>query len=426
MSAGGLSYSGLTNYGKATLPSAESWNTNMHILRDPPKGISTRKIDKVGETSSITQMIDDSGNRACEAIQVFARGINPSVSVSYGNHGNNGGQSQAGHLAGLNTGMCSTQAKLPYRILNGGAFRPPVKRQEELLPLSRQPRVWTSAFSQPGFADFSRKLRDCATADHTKEVHDALIQSEVRPTVTYNIQNPLSAPYETKYSIQPVIKNSVQSGIRPMDITEQNVLEPVKEIYANPLHVNVHVNANDPTKYVNNSNFDSSNYIQDSNPHAVVSNASSNINHTSIENILDLSDLPVYDSLPVISHTAPHSSGDGSNYIHADMQLSKKLPEYTMATNRNDRNVYHQQRSENVLDLGRNIPKSNFHTTSIERDQSDPGSRTVQLIPKIQPGGYAIPGTVPSHSRVKDVPMIYESEKARISRLVNESMQDRY
>ena len=43
MSAGGLSYSGITNYGKATLPSVDSWGTNMNILKDPPKSITTRK-----------------------------------------------------------------------------------------------------------------------------------------------------------------------------------------------------------------------------------------------------------------------------------------------------------------------------------------------------------------------------------------------
>ena len=87
-----ISYSGLTNYGKATLPSVESWGTNMNILRDPPKSIMTRRIDKVGETSSITELIDGSGNRNCEAISLYARGINPFVSVDYGNAGNNGGQ----------------------------------------------------------------------------------------------------------------------------------------------------------------------------------------------------------------------------------------------------------------------------------------------------------------------------------------------
>ena len=71
MSAGGLSYSGLIGHGKVTLPSVSTWGTNMNILRDPPKSVYTRKIDRVGQTSSITEMIDESGDRACEAIRVF-------------------------------------------------------------------------------------------------------------------------------------------------------------------------------------------------------------------------------------------------------------------------------------------------------------------------------------------------------------------
>ena len=58
-----LSYSGIVNYGKVTLPSVESWGTNMNILKDPPKSVHTRKIDKVGETSAITTSIDESGDR---------------------------------------------------------------------------------------------------------------------------------------------------------------------------------------------------------------------------------------------------------------------------------------------------------------------------------------------------------------------------
>ena len=79
-----LSYSGIVNYGKVTLPSVESWGTNMNILKDPPKSVHTRKIDKVGETSAITTSIDESGDRFCEAINYYARGQNPMVSVSYG------------------------------------------------------------------------------------------------------------------------------------------------------------------------------------------------------------------------------------------------------------------------------------------------------------------------------------------------------
>ena len=139
-SAGGLSYSGLTNFGRVTLPSVETWGTNMNILRDPPKSIVTRKIDKVGEDSAITEMIDESGNRACEAINVYARGVNPMVSVSYSNYGNNGGGGMAGSLTGLSDSFTrlsgavnGAQASLPYKPMNGGAFRPPVRTQEETI-----------------------------------------------------------------------------------------------------------------------------------------------------------------------------------------------------------------------------------------------------------------------------------------------------
>ena len=74
MSAGGISYKGIIGHGggRLTLPSVESWSQNMNILRDPPKGISTRKKDRLGQTSEIAKMIDDSGDRACENIKVYA------------------------------------------------------------------------------------------------------------------------------------------------------------------------------------------------------------------------------------------------------------------------------------------------------------------------------------------------------------------
>ena len=90
MSAGGISYSAIVNSGKITLPSVEAGLGSMNMLRDPPKSIHTSRNDRVGQTSSITEMVDESQNRACEAINVYARGVNPSVSVSYSNYGNNG------------------------------------------------------------------------------------------------------------------------------------------------------------------------------------------------------------------------------------------------------------------------------------------------------------------------------------------------
>ena len=62
-----------------TLPSVEQWGTNANILRDPPKAIFTRRIDKVGQNTDITELVDSSGDRACEGISLYARGVNPMV-----------------------------------------------------------------------------------------------------------------------------------------------------------------------------------------------------------------------------------------------------------------------------------------------------------------------------------------------------------
>jgi len=243
MSAGGLSYSGLINYGVVTLPSVDSWGTNMNILRNPSSSIMTRKIDKVGQDSSITAMVDNSTDRSCEAISVYARGVNPSVSVSYSNGGSNGG-GLSGNLPGLNGR--GTQASLPYPVIKDGAFRPPILNQALTLPLSRLPRVWTSQFSNPGFADYTKKLRDCGTAETTREVKNETLTAAIRPTTTYNMG--LSAIPEnqniTNTIKNNIIHNSANSGIRTIDLTQQYVGNPTGEINSNTMHVFGQTNLN--------------------------------------------------------------------------------------------------------------------------------------------------------------------------------------
>ena len=385
MSAGGISYSGIVNHGKITLPSVEAGLGSMNILRDPPKSYHTRRINKVGETSSLTEMIDDSSNRVCEAINVYARGVNPSVSVSYSNEGNNGGQ----HSGGIQIGG-QVSARLPYTIMRDGVFRPPVDRQENLLPLSRLPRVWTSAFSKPGFADFSRKMRVCGTAAETKEVNTKSLNACVRPTAVYKIEAPLIEPFEVKNVIQPVINTSASSGIRSMDVTHRTNSNPTKEVFINPLHAHAHANHTSNERYVNNNEFNterylqdvrvhpvssniSSNqyntdtneldalpYLQDSNSHSVVSNISSirrgnegvseldalpylqdinktsavsnissnNNNQTSLDQILDLGDIPVHLQINNISANAPISGVEQTKHFHDDLELTRSLPGY--------------------------------------------------------------------------------------------------
>lgn len=140
-----LSYSSLKTTGKVTLPSVEMWGTNMNILRDPPKSIYTRRIDKVSDTQQITLQEADSNDRRLENINVYARNVNPMVGVSYNNYGNGGGNNRT-----------NQQASLPYKIEN---VRPPLLSQYDLQPLSRLPRDWFYTFSNPEFPQIFDNLQ---------------------------------------------------------------------------------------------------------------------------------------------------------------------------------------------------------------------------------------------------------------------------
>src|SRR5574343_586288 len=169
-----ISYSGLTSYGKVTLPSVELWNGNFNIVKNPPSGIHTRRITKVGENNDLLDMNDDSGSRINEAINVYARGNNPMVSVQYSNHGNTGSglMGVSGGSGGESGGIFSTGGggMLPYRIMNEGAFRPPILRQEDLLPLSRLPRSCTSITSKRCRVDQTKRIEP-DVVEYFREVH---------------------------------------------------------------------------------------------------------------------------------------------------------------------------------------------------------------------------------------------------------------
>ena len=449
MSAGGLSYSGLVNYGVATLPSVDSWGTDMNILRDPPKSITTRKIDFVGQDSSITEMIDQSGNRACEAIQVYARGVNPMVSVSYNNYGNNGGQGQAGSLTGLgvlNSGTLgvggdgitlgtagavggNTYASLPYKIMSGGAFRPPVKTQAELLPLSRLPRVWTEAYTQPGFVDFSRKLRGPIIAECAKEIQHP-IKASIRPTAVYKINKPIHPDIKVEYVIQNPIKIQGVSGMRTMDITNQVVKKPQAPIIDENMHVIANSNLVDARQYIQNNNLmDTSKYIQDNtNPQNVFSNLSSNVHSTSIEDILDMPQMPIKD-ITTINHTASCSGNEKIDYIHKNIELDRSLPEYNITSNVSNNNMRITNQHEYQMELGRNIPSTSF-TSNIGGmgDINNSRSTVKTLKPTISGSNmesFEGRGGIPSIQRQQQ-PTISESQKARTSRIVMDSMQGRF
>lgn len=177
-----FSSSVLRTKAKYTLPSNEGWLDTSLITKDPPKSIHTRRIIKVGENNDILDMREDSGERTAECISAYPKGVNPMVDVQYALYGNNGGTK-------------GSSGKHPFRILDNGAFRPPILRQEDLLPLSRMPRKCTSIPASFIFSD-KRSLN-----------HE---------TIEY---------FETKKFIKDLVSQSTESqqSFRKDDISDMNV-----------------------------------------------------------------------------------------------------------------------------------------------------------------------------------------------------------
>lgn len=182
----GLS-SSLRTHAKVTTPSVGGWNTNMGIIKDPPKSIHTRRIDKVSDTQQVTKMIADSAeSRLCENIKTYARGVDPFGGGYISNRG--GGGNYAGLTSDNPPGCSTSNPKLPYRVMREGAFRPPILTQEDLLPLSRMPRKATSAKTNIDFRNFTTRLFDYSKK--RREGDRTLLKGSIRPTVSYMIKNP--------------------------------------------------------------------------------------------------------------------------------------------------------------------------------------------------------------------------------------------
>lgn len=403
MSAGGLSYHGVIGHtSKATLPSVETWGNNMNILRDPPKSITTRKIDKVGQTSEITQMIQESGDRSCEAIMTYARGVNPMVAVSYSNYGTNGGQRVNGQLTGGNVtcrgqGNSGTQAFLPYRIMNGGAFRPPARTQRELLPLSRLPRAWTSSFTQPGFTDYSKKAMCPSSAEKTAGVKadSEMLHACGRPTATYKIETPISEPFEVRY----VIKNPTQveafSGVKSQAQIQVSVGDATQQIIGTPLHAKADMNMGGShiQKDIDLSHLDTERYTHDALHAEAPSNRSKNIQITPIDKLFTVDTSGMIKNQMNISHTTHQTGYTKYNYIHEDPDLERRLPYHEARTNSGNRNVYKRvvddQVQERKYTQNRPMTVATTNLGARGRQVIDTiTNRNYNLKPTVNPGGY--------------------------------------
>jgi len=427
-----VTYSGIVGFGsgKVTLPSVDTWGSNMEIQRDPPKAIYTRKIDKVGETSEITQMIQESGDRFGEAVMVYARGVNPMVGVSYDNNGNNGGQRSGGALsAGMvaGGGNSGKQSFLPYRVMNAGAFRPPILDQRDLLPLSRLPRVWTSAYTQPGFADFSKKAMFPGSDLDTQGVRKPTdtLKAYARPTAVYQLQTPVVEPFEVKYVIKNPLHVSGFSGIDPHAKFNGQLGDPSKQIVDEPLRPEVHLNYSGQ-KVDGEATLDTEKYTHTPLQGEYSSNASRNIQSTSIEELYRMDTADKTKEQLKISYTAPQSSYDKVEYMHQDLELERRLPEHQARTNtgRNDRyqNPHQDSSSERIYTANRPSPSITTNVGGYQRTEDM--NREYHLRPTINPGSFEGTQSKPQVYQENQI-QPFDTQKVDMRKRIYDMQQDR-
>jgi len=293
-----------------TLPSVEEWGTNTNILRDPPKSITTRRIDKVGQNTDITQLLDDSGDRINEGINVYSRGINPMVSVSYSNVSNNAGIS--GNITSISN---QTQARAPYPVFEGGAFRPPVYTQRDLLPLSRLPRTWFGTLTTPGFVDFSKTIQK---PNDYRAVKDALNVFCVEPNKTAIIDKPLVENFKMLNSINDKhITLDVNAGINSNYVSSYTRENADMQKGINENNMNVFAQSNmtkDISHNLEGINFNDQKYIQDVLHSEAFANKSSS-HFQNLDNINMNTDRYLQDNV-LVQNTFANKSGQNTQNLN--------------------------------------------------------------------------------------------------------------
>ena len=408
-----------------TLPSVESWGTNNNIIKDPPKSIVTRRIDKVGETQNLVEWVDESGDRICEGINLYPRGVNPFVAVSYDNFSNNAGIK--GNLTNISS---KTQVSLPYKVMRDGVFRPPIQNQRDLLPLSRQNRLLSSQYTNPEFIDFS-KTRQCDTLEQ-RAIKEDVIKTCIRPTAVFTLEKPIE-PFNINHSIvDSPLKYNVNGTVRGFDNSVVNVLEPSKG--ANNINNTAFACTNlgsNGMQAKNEVNMMTNKFIQNVNYQDIISNPSLNIQTKDLrevsyldenryikdalqgefntnmkgyeqDNNFDFNDDRYIKEKSYLDYTTPMKGVEKQNILSDHIELQRRLPTWEATTNQSDYNIYKNIEYENEIQLERNIPLT-CATTNVADINTlgdiDVGSRNFKL-PRVLPvGGFEGKATMPQLER---------------------------
>ena len=324
---------------KMTLPSTEGYLSTNSILRDPPKSITTRRIDRVGSDDSMNRLYANSGDRFSENINLYARGVNPFVAVQYSNTQYSGGVGASRANLGGNT---IGTVKLPYRIMDGGAFRPPQLRQEQLLPLSRQARLATSMMTNRQFNDYSKTVMCQAAKKATTFRQVKKADMTINTTATANKSQNIKKG-QTKEHYVNIAKHVIENTNIPSAAAK--------------------LSAKANLQIVNRENLREAK--RNVNAHSVNSNRNENIHITMFPD----NDYKLEKNLP--EYAASTKRSDASTYVRFEpehiQERTRNLPEYAAGTKRSDASTYVRFEPEHIQERTRNLPE---YTASTKRSDA--------------------------------------------------------
>jgi len=322
----------------ATLPSVESWGTNMNIVKDPPKSIFTRRINKVGSDNKLMNTIRGGSNRFSENIQIYARGVNPSVSVSYNNTGMTNGTDA----------VPQRQAHPAYKTMDNGAFRPdPVEGGlTQLLPLSRMNRNTT--FSLANKSNKNVAILNSQCDPPKKTIHKNLLKAQQKTARSNNIHKAIE-----NYKVKHVISNPV-STFASANLRGQNNI-----INNNRINIDSFIDKNHQTTFTSSN----------------ISGNKVRMNH----------------NLPIETYTKDALQGQFNtikkseytkNINQQDHDLDRKLPVYSQESSRGSQSqVYNNINRDVKLN---EILHANTHLNKAKIQGTKFLSRNAKLLPKIK------------------------------------------
>lgn len=305
-------YSAISSNKNFSITETDGWGGNLDIKKDPVRSIYTRKITKVGMDNSLLDSIDDSGDRICEGVNKFARGVNPMVSMQYGNY-NSGRSGQ-------------TQSSLVNKIMDKGSFRPPILPQEALLPLSRQNRIKTCNITNPMINDYSKVSRGDFDKNLARSIKDVLDVKDIDSRVK-NIKYTQQQLNADQFVKKDVVQKTHTSGVKNIRYNHQPL--NAKQFIHNDV-VKTSVNAGPSANiYIYKESEFSNQPIKDKNTYSITTNISQskNVKRDDVEYNLNRN-LPSYSS-----RTNAHGGGMYVRGETGEVKNTKKKLEVSMMSN---------------------------------------------------------------------------------------------